>query len=70
MATTQELLTAVEAEIAARLSGRALRSFGKGEAQFVNESLTDLMDTRDRLRAELAAQQAPTFVLADIREDV
>lgn len=53
VATTQELLDAVETAISARLSGGAVQSYSIGGRNLQYVSLKELYDIRDRLRAEV-----------------
>lgn len=66
--TTQEMLTAVESAITARLGGVPLVSMTKGGVSYENETLDSLFNIRDRLRRELAAQNTGLFLLADVSD--
>jgi len=69
--STATLLTAVEAQIEELLTSpvEEYRSAGSAANQNVRRrSLPELMNMRDRLRAELAAQNQGVFSVADVRE--
>ena len=57
MATSAELLTAVEAAITARMSGGAVASYGVGDRNLRYMELPDLVAFRDKLKAEVSAQR-------------
>ena len=58
MATSQELLTAVEAAIQARLAGEAVNQVGVGgdTLSFQEMSLEELREFRKELKAEVSSE--------------
>lgn len=55
MATSQEMLTAVETAIYARLNGGAVQSYSIGGRNIQYASLTELYKLRDRFKKEVNA---------------
>jgi len=56
MATSAELLAAVETAISTRLSGGAVASYAVGSNNLRYMELPDLVAFRDKLKAEVSAQ--------------
>lgn len=57
MATKQEMLENVEAAINARLTGGAVASYSIGGRNLQYISMRELMDLRDKLKAEVSAEE-------------
>jgi len=56
MATKQEMLTAVNDAIQARLTGGAVASYSIGGRNLQYISLKELMDLRDKLKREVSSE--------------
>jgi len=64
MATSAELLAAVETAIAARLSGDAYEEYSEAGQRFRGATLSELFSIRSRLQAEAGTN----FTLAELSD--
>lgn len=65
MATSSELLTAVNNALDTRLTGGAVQSYAIRGVNISRDPLDKLVALRDKLRAEVAAANRGLFVYAD-----
>lgn len=70
MATTAELLEKVNMAIANRLDGRAVDEYSVHGVSLKRTPLSELMTLRDKLQAELNAQNRGGVSFADVSNEV